>query len=131
MKVNLFCDNFLSLKFKPAILSPFIASFVSFYLFTAQSVQGQANMPSSEEILSVIDDPAISLWISGVAQGIQVANEKLGIDGREKIFCMPMNVPLDENISKAAFELGLQTKGGKVNPRVGILRGLEKLFPCN
>lgn len=129
--MNLFCDNKLLVNFKQSILSTFVASFLGCFLFAVQSVQGQTNFPSSEEILSVIDDPAISLWISGVAQGIQVANEKLGNDGREKIFCMPMSVPLDENISKAAFKLGLQTKGGKVNPSVGILRGLEKLFPCN
>ena len=87
--------------------------------------------PTAQSIIPLLEDEAISLYVTGVAAGIQAANQWNEMNGDPKIYCANNNVPLDRDLSKSILRLGVsKSVYSDVLVPTAMMIGLQNMFPC-
>jgi len=87
--------------------------------------------PTAQSIIELLDNEGISLYVTGVANGIQAANQWNAINGDPKIYCANGDIPLGKDLSKSILRLGVSKSGSSdVLVPTAMMIGLQNMFPC-
>ena len=79
----------------------------------------------------------VNAYITGVGRGIFWANVAISAHGGRKLFCMPLNLALDEGLIHSLLDQEIRSpeKGKPYTDDTSVelimLRAFESRFPCN